>query len=385
MRVGIRSVVLAGALGAAAPAFAGWDEGVAAFKSKNYPQALREFEAVAKDRPDWAGGFLMLGRTQLLMDRSSDAVNTLRKAYDLDPSGVETQLALAQAYLGANRASEASQLLGKINSASLPKERQSLYQQLVAKAAADSGQTDRAAAALEKAAAASPNDPTVQFNYGVLALNAGDTAKAVAALEKAVRLDGSDLAKQKILVQALLRQGRETAGAQKDPIYGRAADVARGLASKSATYEHLLLLGEAQLGANQYDAAVATFNQASSKNAGDWLPTFYAGQAQTALARYGDAEGSLKRALQSAASTGDKARIWRQLGFVYEKQKSFEQAKSAYRSAGDDAAITRVEENQKIAEHNKTAEEEERRLAELKKQQEILRQQLQGNPPPPGP
>jgi predicted Zn-dependent protease len=385
MRVGIRNVVIAGALGAAAPVFGGWDEGVAAFKAKNYAQAAREFEAVAKDRPDWAGGFLMLGRTQLLMDRSSDAVNTLRKAYDLDPSGVETQLALAQAYLSVDRASEASQLLGKINAAGLPKERQSLYQQLVAKAAADSGQTDRAASALEKAAAASPNDATVQFNYGVLALNAGDTAKAVAALEKAARLDTADAEKQKVLVQALLRQGRETPGAQKDAIYARAAEVARGLVAKSSTYDHLLLLGEAQLGANQYDAAVATFGQASAKGSGEWLPGFYAGQAQTALARYGDAEASLRRALQSAAATADKARIWRQLGFVYEKQKNFEQAKSAYRSAGDDAAITRVEENQKIAEHNKTAEEEEKRLAELKRQQEILREQLQGNPPPPRP
>ncbi|MCM2268523.1 MAG: tetratricopeptide repeat protein [Thermoanaerobaculia bacterium] len=383
MRVGFGKVVVLGALTAAAPALAGWDEGVAAFKSKNYPQAAREFEAVAKDRPDWAGGFLMLGRTQLLMDRSGDAVNTLRKAYDLDPSGVETQLALAQAYLGAGRASEASQLLAKINAAGLPKERQSLYQQLVAKAASDTGQTDRAASALEKAAAAAPNDATVQFNYGVLALNAGDTGKAVAALEKASRLDPADAGKQKVLVQALVRQGRETGGGQKDAIYGRAAEVARSLVAKNASYEHLLLLGETQLGSNQYDAAVATFAQASAKNAGDWLPGFYAGQAQTALGRYGEAESSLRKALQSAGATADKARIWRQLGFVYEKQKNFEQAKTAYRSGGDEGAIARVEENQRIADHNRTAEEEEKRLAELKRQQEILREQLQGAPPPP--
>jgi predicted Zn-dependent protease len=389
MRAGIGRLVVVGALTAVAavtavtPAFAGWDEGVAAFKAKNYPQAAREFEAVSKERPDWSGGYLMLGRSQLLMNRSADAVNTLRKAYDLDPSGVETQLALAQAYLGANRASEASQLLTKINAASLPKERQSLYQQLVAKAAAESGQSERAASALEKAAAAAPNDAGVQYNFGILALNAGETGKAVAALEKAVRLDPADAGKQKVLVQALVRQGRESGGAQKDAIYSRAADVAKNMVAKNPSYEHLLLLGETQLGSNQYDAAVATFTQASAKNAGDWLPGFYAGQAQTALGRYGDAENSLRRALQSASATADKARIWRQLGFVYEKQKNFEQAKTAYRSAGDAGAIARVEANQKIAVHNQTAEEEEKRLAELKKQQEILRQQLQGDPPPP--
>lgn len=383
MRFRITRVALAGAWIVATPAFAGWEEGVAAFKAKNYPQAAREFEAIAKDRPDWAGGFLMLGRTQLLMERTNDAVGNLRKAYDLDPSNVETQLALSQAYLSARRASEASQLLSKINPAGLPKERQALYQQLVAKAAADSGQSDRAASALAKAAAAAPNDAGIQFNYGVMALNSGDTARAVTALDRAVRLDPGDENKKKILVQALVRQGRETRGPQKDAIYARAAETARALVASSASYENLLLLGETQLGANQYNEAVATFGQASSKNAGDWLPTFYAGQAQTALERYADAERSLRRALERVGSAADRARIWRQLGFVYEKQKSFSQAKTAYRSAGDEASVLRIEENEKIAEHNRAADEEAKRLEELKRQQEILRQQLQGAPPPP--
>ena len=383
MRARIQAVVLTGALVLAAPAFAGWDEGVAAFKTKNYAQAAREFDAIVKERPDWAGGFLMLGRTQLLLDRSGDAVINLRKAYDLDPSSVETHLALSQAYLGARRAGEASQLLAKVNPASLPKERQSLYQQLVAKAAVDSGQTERAAAALEKAAAAAPNDAGIQFNYGVMALNSGETAQAVAALERAVRLDAGDANKLKVLVQALVRHGRETQGPQKDVIYSRAAEAARGLVAKDGSYEHLLLLGETQLGSNQYDAAIATFGQASAKNAGDWLPTFYAGQAQTALGRYGDAEASLRRALDRAGSSADKARIWRQLGFVFEKQKNFVQAKTAYRSAGDEASILRIEENEKIAEHNRAAEEEAKKLQELKRQQEELRKQLQGAPPPP--
>jgi predicted Zn-dependent protease len=383
MRSRILGVVLTGAFAVSAPTFAGWDEGVAAFKAKNYAQAAREFEAIVKERPDWAGGFLMLGRSQLLLDRSGDAVSNLRKAYDLDPSNVETQLALSQAYLGARRSTEASQLLAKINPASLPRERQALYQQLVAKAAADSGQTGRAASALEKAAAAAPNDANVQFSYGVLALNNGETAKAVAALERAARLDSADANKQKVLVQALVRQGRETQGPQKDAIYTRAAGAARALVAKDASYEHLLLLGETQLGSNQYDAAVATFGQASAKNSGDWLPAFYAGQAQTALGRYGDAEGSLRRALDRAGSAADKARIWRQLGFVFEKQKNFTQAKTAYRSAGDQGSILRIEENEKIAEHNRAAEEETKKLEELKRQQEELRKQLQGAPPPP--
>ena len=386
MRLRLGRLTFAGLLTLVTPAFAGWDEGVAAFKAKNYAQAAKEFEQVVKERADWGGGYLMLGRSQLLLGRTNDSVISLRKAYDLDPSNGETQLALAQAYLAAQRPGEASQLLAKTNPASLPKERQSFFLQLQAKAAADSGQTDRAAASLERAAAAAPNDPALQYNYGVLALNAGQVGAAVAALERAVRLDPTDADKQKVLVQALVRQGRESAGSQKDGIYSRAAELARAMVARNPSYENLLLLGETQLGSNQYDAAVATFGQASGKNASDWLPHFYAGQAQTVQAKYAEAEGSLRQALERAATGADKARIWRQMGFVYEKQKSFAQAKSAYRNANDGAGVARVEENEKIAAHNVQADEESKRLEELRKQQEILRQQLQqqGAPPPPG-
>ncbi len=387
MRSRICTFAAALTLLASAPMLAGWNEGVAAFKAKNYQQAEKEFAAIAHERPDWAGGFLMLGRTQLLLNKANDALTSLRKSYDLDPSNLETQLALAQAYLSAHRPTDASQLLGKINPAGIPKERQGLFDQLQAKAAADSGNTDRAAAALERAAAASPNDATVQYNYGVSALNAGNTSAAVSALERAVRFDPRDPAKQKVLVQALVRQARESRGPTKDASYSRAAVVAKGLVAKSATYENLLLLGETQLGAGQYDAAVVTLSQAIAKNGDEWLPQYYAGQAQTALMKYSMAETSLQRALTHATAAADKQRIWKQLGFVYEKQKSFNQAKTAYQNGGDSTSAERVEKNAQIAENNRQADEEAKKLAEIKAQQEKLRKQIQdqGGAPPPFP
>jgi tetratricopeptide (TPR) repeat protein len=385
MRSTKTTLIAAGWLFTCAAAYADWDAGVAAFKGKNFAQATKEFEGVVKERPDWAGGYLMLGRTQLLVNRANEAVLTLRKGYDLDPSDLEIQLALAQAYLSIDRSADASQLLSKLNPASVPKERKPLLLQLQAKAAADSGHTDRAVSALEKAAAANPNDAAIQYNYGVAALNAGQTSVAVGALEKAVRGAPGDLDKQELLVQTLVRQGRESKGPAKDGAYSRCAEVARGLASKAPTTEHQLMLGECQLGAGQYDGAIATFAQVSAKSGGDWLPYFYTGQAQTALAHYPDAEVALKRALEKTGDAANKTRIYRQMGFVYEKQKNFAQAKSAYRSAGDDAGVARIEENEKIAENNKHADEEAAKLEEIKRQQEKLRQQLeqQGGSPPP--
>ncbi len=386
MRRQLVILTMTGIFAAAEPSFAGWDEGVAAFRAKNYAQAAREFEAVIAERADWSGGYLMLGRTQLFQNRASDAVSTLRKGYDLNPSDIQVQLYLSQAYLTAGRAGEAAQLLSKINAAGLPKEQQGFYQQLYAKALADSGQSDRAASALAKAAAASPNDADLQYQYGALALNAGDTAAAVAALERATRLAPNDSAKLKTYVQALIRQAREAGGSANDSIYAKAAEAGRNLAARDGSYDNLLLLGEVQLGAKQYEAAVATFGQASAKNASDWLPGFYAGQAQTAVQKYTEAEASLKRALEKAGRSEDKARIYRQLGFVYEKQKNLAAAKGAYQSAGDGSAVARIQQNEDIAKHNTQADEESKRLAEIKAQQELIKKQLQQQsaPPPPG-
>jgi Flp pilus assembly protein TadD len=376
------TLTIAGAL-AAAPALAGWEEGIAAFKAGNYAQAAKEFEAVVAGRPDFANGHMMLGRALAKLGRDQQAIEALRKAYDLNPGDGTIQLSLAQGYLEANKPADAAQLLGRLNAAALSKEQQAAYQKLYAMALDKSGQGERAAQELAKAAAAAPNDAALQYQYGAAALNAGNTQAAIAALEKATRLDPRDANKSKLYVQALIRSGRESGGTAKDQAYAKAAEVARNLATAQPNYENMLLLGEAQLGAGDYDAAVTTFAQASGKNASDWLPYFYTGQAHTARSAYGPAVEALQKALPKAAKSEEKGRVYRQLGFVYEKQKLFDQAKTAYQNAGDSAGVRRVEENQEIAKHNLQAEEEAKKVAELRKAQEEARKALEQTAPPP--
>lgn len=368
---------------AASPSFAGWEEGVSAFKAGNFAQAVREFEGVVNERPDWAQGHMMLGRALLKVGRNQQAVASLRKAYDLAPNDVPIQLALAQGYLESNQGSEAVKLLGRMNQAGLSKDQQALHQRLYTMALEKSGQGDRAVQELAKVAAASPNDANLQFQYGTAALNAGQTQAAAAALERAARLDSRDPKKQRVLTQALIRLGRESAGPSKDQAYERAVEAAKALVGLDGSYESWMLLGEAQLGAGRYEEAVQTFKQASGKNAGDWLPHFYTGQAHTALKTYPQAVEALQAALGRAGRPEDKVRVQRQLGFVYEKQGNLEQAKQAYLAAGDQAGADRVLKNQEIAAHNRQAEEEERKLAELKKAQEEARKALQQAAPPP--
>jgi tetratricopeptide (TPR) repeat protein len=372
------------ALVAAAPAWAGWEEGVAAFKGGNFAQAVKEFQSVVQQKPDWPGGHLMLGRSLLKLGRPEEAVAALRKSYDLNPGDVSGQLALAEAYMAARRYNDASQLLGKINPASLAKEAQGVYHQLHAAALAKSGQSDQATAALERAARANPGDVNAQFAYGAAALNAGDTASAAAALERAARLAPNDSAKQRVYIQALLRQGRESAGAAKSQAYAKAGEAAKALASRQATYDHLLLLGEAQLGGGNYAGAAATFEQAVGKNPNDWLPHYYHGQALTVTQNYAGAEAALRRAMTKTDNAKNQTLVWKQIGFVNEKTKNFAEAKTAYQRAGDSAAVARVEENERIARENASIETENARLKELEKERAELEKQLKelsGKPP----
>jgi Flp pilus assembly protein TadD len=362
----------------AAAANAEWEAGVQAFQQGNYTQAIQELQQVTAENPEWADGHWMLGSAQLKAGRTSDAVTSLRRAYDLDPS-TKMQFALGQAYVAAGQYADGSTILTKMDTSVLSASQQAVHSQLLAKALAESGQTDRAVAELAKAAQGKPNDAAVQFQYGAAALNAGDTAAAVRALGRAAELDSSpDVLRA--LTKAYIRQGRESQGDAKLAAYRRATQSASSLVAADGSAANVMLLGEAQLGGRQYNEAAATFQKAAGMDARDWLPQYYLGQAYTAAGVYDRAEAPLRRALELTSASADQVKIWGQLGFVFEKQRSWDEAKAAYGRAGNQAAIQRVATNQETAEHNQEVEQYNQTIEELESEREALERELQGLP-----
>ena len=365
---------------------AGWEEGVAAFKAGNYAQASEEFRTVVEDQPEWPGGHRMLGQSLLKLDRTQEALTHLRKAYDLKPDDVAVQMVLGQAYVQTKRYRDASELLGKINVASLPKAQQSALHQMRAIALDKTGQTPSAIQELSRAVQLNPSSAGLQFQYGTMQFNNGDTEAAVQSLEKAVSLDSSDATKLKAYSDALLRYAREQRGASKAAAYQKAVSAASRLVSASDNFDNLMLLGGAQLGAGRYTDAASTFQRAVGKNSRDWLPHFYIGQAQTSAGNFSQAQTALQTALDKTETTEDRNRIWSQLGFVYEKQRSFDQAKTAYQRAGDAAGVKRVAENAQIEQYNTTVEAEKAEIDRLKAEEAALEEQLkqleEGEVPP---
>ena len=112
---------------------------------------------------------------------------------------------------------------------------------------------------------------------------------------------------------------------------------------------------------------------------------YYQGQAFTQKDQFRSAESVLNQALDKASPGKDQVTIWKQLGFVYEKQKSYDAAIAAYQKAGDSAAMVRVEENKQTAEYNLEVEEEARRIRALEEEQAKIKEELEalpGGPPP---
>jgi tetratricopeptide (TPR) repeat protein len=367
------------ALASAGAASADWQAGVDAFKAGDYQRAAGEFQEVVDQQPDLFQGHYMLGQVLLKLNRMQDALPHLRKAYDLNPNDVAVQMVLGKAYTDSRRYADAVTVLGKIDPAKAGKHRVALHQML-AKAYEKTGDERRMRGQLKAAADAEPGNADLHYTYGAAAFNAGDMQGALTALAKAVQLEPGDAEKQKTYAQALLRQGRTSQGNTKADAYRKASAAMARVVAADGSYDNLIMLAGAQLGAKQYDDAMVSLERAAGKNSNDWLPQFYMGQAYTQKGQYRSAEDKLNQALTKARSSEDKVTIYGQLGYVYEKQKRYDNAIAAYRSAGDESGVRRAQENKETEEFNKNVEEEAKAIAAMKAEEDRLKEQLKSLP-----
>ena len=364
---------------AASAVSAGYEEGVAAFKAGNYDQAVAEFQQFVEERPDQHAGYVMLGRSLISARKAKDAVAPLQKALEMNADDIASRVYLGQALYQSGNPRDCISTLNKLNIGGLPKNAQIQVYQMRGASHARLGNTGSAATDLGRLADLQPDDAEARFEYGRMLQNDAQLDDAIAAYERAVSMDGSQLAWKETLVNALKISGRSTQGAGKTRVYARAEEVARSLVGASATFDHLLLLGEVQLGGKNYESAASTFQQAVSKQSNDWHAHYYLGQALTSLERFGDAEGPLNTAL-GLTSGDDEKLVWKQLGFVFEKQKKFSQSIAAYEKGSDPAGVSRVRENERIARENLEADQHNREVEAMQRQLEELDDELQALP-----
>lgn len=371
-------VVVAAMLLMSLPALAGWEEGVAAFHSKNFQGAVNEFQELVKTNPDGWRGHYMLGLSLEQLKRKEEALHHLRKAYDLNPNDLSVKVALGRAYNNVRRYGDVTQLLGSVDASSLPTKARAAFYQIRAGAKHKSGDTQGAVRDYAQLAKLKPSDAQAQYTYGTTALSVGQTEAGVGALRKASQLAPGNTDMKRAYAQALTKKARNTVGDKpgKKQAYLLASKLAGEVAAKDGSYDNLMLKLSAEIGAGLYAQAVETGNAATGKSGAKWLAYYYLGQAYTSDAQYQEAVAPLNQAMSMKPAPAEQKLIWKQLGFVYEKQKKYSDSIDAYQKAGDQVAVARVTENQNTERENAAIEAENRVIEEMKREAAELEAEL---------
>ncbi len=366
-------LLLMGAL----PALAGWDEGVAAFTSKNFQGAATEFQELVNQNPDGWRGHYMLGLSLEQLKRKEEALHHLRKAYDLNPNDLSIKVALGRAYKNVRRYGDVTQLLGTVDASSLPAKQRAAFYQIRGEAKHKTGDSQGAVKDFAQLAKLQPSNAKTQFLYGTTALAAGQTDSGINALRKASELSPKDTDMKRAYAQALIKKGRTSRDkASKKQSYLRASQLASELVAADSSYDNLMLKISAELGAGLFSKAIETGTQATGKSGGDWLAHFYLGQAYTSNGQFQDAVAPLEQAKKKTTKPDDLKMIWKQLGFAYEKQKKYAQSIDAYQNAGDQGAVARVKENEETDRFNQEVEQQNAEIEKMKKEAAELEAEL---------
>lgn len=359
------------------PVLADWDQGVAAFTSKNYDQAIAEFQELVDQNPEGWRGHYMLGMSYDRKKRKEEALHHLRKAYDLNPNELSVKLELGKSYHTLRRYGDVGKLLAGIDAGSLPGAQQVAFYQMRGKAQMETGDASGALKDFAALAKLKPNDADIQYSYGTLALSQGQTNTGINALAKASQLAPKDTDKKRAHIQALVRKGRMTRDkATKKDAYGKAAVLATSLVAADSSYDNLILKISAELGAGLYQQAISTGEAAIAKKSDDWLAHYYLGQAYSSAEQFAKGEAPLNKAKELTTKPDDLKLIWRQLGYTYEKQKKYAKSIEAYQFAGDQGGVARVQKNEETDRFNKLVEEENKAIKEMEEEARKLEEEL---------
>ena len=365
------------ALLTASVAFAGWDEGMAAFKSGNFAQAVAEFQQFVEERPDEHGGYQMLGLSLISARRPAEAVAPFEKALELKGENPVDRLYLGRALHMSGKHRESISTLSRLNIGSLALKKQSQVYQMRGASYARLGNTGSAAADLGRVADLNSSDAGARFEYGRMLQNDAQLDPAIVAYERAVSMGGSQTEWKKALVNALKLKGRSTPGSAKVGVYRKAEDYARSLVGSSASYDNL---PPARRGAARgQELRLGGLDAASrpiSKRNNDWHAHLYLGQAYGSLERLQRCRSAAERRSRPCLGVMRRSRSSTTSVSCSRSRRS-----STHRSRPTSAPETRAARpgsvrTSRSPRRTREADEFNATVAELEAQRDALREQL---------
>jgi len=329
-----RSLILATAVIASGTLVsADWNEGLAAFNAENYQVAGEHFTEIIRTNPSWAGGYYMLGRCQSKLNQGIQAVESLRKAYDLGPSDADVVIAYSQALMSEDKFAETREVLESADTGTMTPVLRSQASILLAEALLGEDDAMAAVEVLEECLGEEKADPAIYRTLGKAQAETGDREGAMRSFAKAFELDPDELSGEAAIRTALSLAGAVLDAEKKTHWYRQALHVAAQLATSFPSAEHDLMAGRAALGAQEFEAAEQSFLAALSKNENDAEAWYFLGRSFSGLDRDDEAYDAYSAALDATPDDTLTRRIHGRMGQIAACSLDLETAVGHYRSA----------------------------------------------------
>lgn len=165
-----------------------YDAAKAAFERGNFQEAIDLLQKVVGAEPKHKTAWMDMGRADMMLRRTDDAVTAFKKQAELNPYDEYAYSALGWAYTTQRKYSEAEGALNKALEIDPLSEYAhaalgGMYQ--------ESHQYEKALPELEKAVSLKSNDASLEINLGDVYLNLGQDEKALAAFDKATQISAT--------------------------------------------------------------------------------------------------------------------------------------------------------------------------------------------------
>jgi tetratricopeptide (TPR) repeat protein len=248
-------------------------------RQRDYSNAMSAFNKVIELDPNNAAAYIGLGDIQIRMQKPQDAARNLEKALVLDPSKNEARMFLGNAY-------------------------------------EDAREWVKAADAYEKYLASNPaNSWTIYQRLGMCRLEADQFDQAAAALNEAFKAQPQDQSIAYKLAQAYERGGKL---AEAEDTYKKLAELSPKEAA--AWYQNILVMYDKTSNSAK---AVETVKKLIDLAPQNELWPYTLGSQYIKMQKYADAIGAFKKAVEIKANY-DWA--WFQIGYCYYVQKMYAEA-----------------------------------------------------------
>lgn len=286
----------------------------------------------------------MLGRCELALGQTEEALDHLRVAVQLGPDDPANAATLSRALMAADLHTEARELLEGLDLEKASPPWKAEFARMQARCLLAE---DRAADALAVLEARLEDDPDNAALHRAIATAHQATGDRMAVLEDLTRafvLDPDDQASGRIAITTALTLA---AAAGDDglaaSLKGRALELGTKLATAAPEYDNELLAGEAAFAASQLEAAARWFAAAVKERPQEPVARYELGRTLAALDRNDEAISHLRAALGGAPDTELAERIHGQLGRLLACRLELPEAARHYRAAGDGEHADRID------------------------------------------